>query len=58
MQVECSEQFTSSVHLYVIHIFGSFTESLSGKLLHLDVVKLTEVAEPFDQLWRGRPGEL
>ncbi|KAM6915126.1 uncharacterized protein FYW49_010034 [Xenentodon cancila] len=44
---------------YVIpHIDHSLHDSVSGKLLHLDVVKLSKVTEPFDELGGDAAREL
>lgn len=50
VHVESSEQFWFSSHSQTSHVGHSFYESVSGKLLHLDVVKLPEVTEPLDEL--------
>lgn len=58
VHVESSEQFWFSPHSQTPHVGHSFCESVSGKLLHLDVVKLPEVTEPLDELRGDTASEL
>lgn len=50
VHVEGSEQLRVSADGHVFHIRDAVHYGLAGKLLHLDVVKLPEVTEPFDEL--------
>ena len=50
VHVECPEQLWVPANCNVFHITDAVNDGLAGKLLHLDVVELPEVAEPLDQL--------
>lgn len=50
MRAESPEKFRLSPHSETLHIGHAVHECMSSKLLHLDVVKLAEVAEPLDEL--------
>ncbi|TNN29439.1 hypothetical protein EYF80_060412 [Liparis tanakae] len=51
------EQLGVPGHRHVFDIADALNDGLAGKLLHLDVVELPEVAEPLDQL-RERQGKM
>lgn len=50
VRAENPEEFRLSPHSETLHVGHSGHECVSSKLLHLDVVKLAEVAEPLDEL--------
>lgn len=50
VHVQSSEKFWFSPHSQAPHVGHSLYKGITGKLLHLDVVKLPEVAEPLDEL--------
>ena len=50
MHVEGSEELAVAADTQLLGSSGAVVDGLAGKLLHLDVVELPEVAEPFDQL--------
>lgn len=50
VHAESSEKFWFSTHSETPHVAHSVCESMAGKLLHLDVVKLPEVTEPLNEL--------
>lgn len=58
MKIEHSEKLAISGHLQLLDVDHPVTESLSSELLHLYVIKLTEVAEPLDELRCGRARKL
>ena len=60
VQIERAEKLAASSHLQLGHLAHArrFGERLPRELFHLNVVKLAEVAEPFDQLRSGRSCEL
>lgn len=58
MHVEGTEQLWLSGDGYVFHIVNAIYDGLTSKLLHLDVVELSEVTEPLDQLGRDAAIEL
>lgn len=58
VHVECPEQLWVSAHCDVFDIADAIHDSLTGKLLHLDVIELPEVTEPLDQLRRDAAVEL
>lgn len=50
VHVECSEKLTVSCNGQCFHIVHTINNGLPCKLFHLDVVELSEVTEPLDQL--------
>lgn len=50
VHVQRSKQLGISADCDVFDVPDAVSDRLSGKLLHLDVVKLPEVAEPLNQL--------
>lgn len=49
VHVEGSEEFTVAADAKLLDSGGAVVDGLPGKLLHLNVVELPEVAEPFDR---------
>lgn len=58
MHVESSEKFWFSAYSQIPHVRRPLEESAPGKLLHLDVVILSEVAEPLNELGGDAAREL
>ncbi len=58
MHVEDTEELGLSGDGHVFHIINAVDDGLASELLHLDVVELSEVTEPLDQLWRDAAVEL
>lgn len=58
MHVEGSEELRVSPHCYIPHTVNPFHSGLTGKLLHLNIVELSEVTEPFNQLGHDAASEL
>ncbi len=58
VHVEGTEELGLSGDGYVFHIINAIYDGLTSELLHLDVVELSEVTEPLDQLWRDAAIEL
>ncbi len=50
MHVEGSEELAVAADAQLLGSSDAVVDGLAGELLHLDVVKLPEVAEPLDQL--------
>lgn len=50
VHVQCPEQLWVPANCNVFDIIDAVNNGLAGKLLHLDVVELSEVTEPLDQL--------
>lgn len=58
MHVEGTEKLRVPGDLEGASIHNALHQGLPGKLLHLDVVKLAEVAEPLDELGGDAAAEL
>lgn len=58
MHVEGTEELRVPGDLESASVHNTLQQGLPGKLLHLDVVKLTEVAEPLDELGGDAAAEL
>lgn len=58
MHVEHSVEFRVAGHAEIIGGRYSVVYGLPSEFLHLDVVELSEVTEPLDQLRRDAPGKL
>lgn len=50
MHVKSPEELAVTADAQLLASGDAVVDGLTGKLLHLDVVKLSEVAEPLDQL--------
>lgn len=50
VQVEAPDDVMFHIDCDVICVLYTFTDSLSGKLLHLNVVEFPKVGEPLDEL--------
>lgn len=58
VHVERPEEFGVAAHRQLLDSSHTLIDSLPGVLLHLDVVELSEIAEPLDQLGRDAAVEL
>ena len=58
VHVQRSEQLGVPADRHVFDVGDAVNDCLAGKLLHLDVVELPEVAKPLDQLRRDAAVEL
>lgn len=52
VEVKYPDQLSVCCHYQVLRVLDTFAKRLSSVLLHLDVVKLPEIGEPFDELRR------
>ena len=50
VHVQCPEQLWIPAYCNILHFIDAVNNGLAGKLFHLDVVELPEIAEPLDQL--------
>jgi hypothetical protein len=58
VHVEGSVELAVTADAHLLHPGDTVVDGLPGKLLHLDVVELSEVTEPLDELGRDATVEL